>query len=99
MQVLLSLPEFHLSHRPQPPTLANSVWPRSQFLQKTDRRGISKNLLKFPSPCPSPSLSRSVIFLCRLCEWMRLENRSCLLGIVHPKSSVVRSSCSILSPV
>ena len=38
MQALLSLPEFHLSHRPHPPTLANSVWPRSQFLQKTDRR-------------------------------------------------------------
>ena len=38
-------------------------------------------------------------FLFRLCEWMRLENRSCLLGLVHPKSSVVRSICSILSPV
>ena len=90
MQVLLSLPVSHLSHLPRPPTLANSAWPRSQFLQQTDPRWIGQ----IPLPLPLP-LSR---FLFRLCEWVRLENRSCLLGLVHPKSSVVRSICSIPQP-
>ena len=39
MQPLVSLPLSLLSHLPRrPPTLANSVWPRSQSLQQTDPR-------------------------------------------------------------